>query len=378
MAPGSPQIRAARRWARGRVQAGARAVARPRGRQRVTGVVDSVEADVGELGERGRFEQVHPAADIERPPPATIDPQVHPTLERLRTHRHPAMFRARLPGARIAGTEPLVLTADRRALLESTFDREQLDANAVMHQRLYPPVRLEGPHVCLLSQWSTNFFHWMLDTLPRLALLEPEVVADLPLIVPDAPGPVVLDSLARAGVSRDRLVYFDGTHYEVDELHFPSLVGRTGHLPGWAATWLRETLVGARPAGGRRRLYVSRSDTTWRRVTNEDEVARALEARGFETILPGELSLAEQLEAFATAEAVVGPHGAGLVGLVAAEDCVVVELMPSTWVNGCYYAMTAELGLRYWYLLCESAGRRHDLDVDLRRLERTLDEAGIR
>src|SRR4051794_37483460 len=128
MPPLSPQIGAARRWARGRVQAGARAVVRPRGRQRVTGVVDSLEAYIAEQPARGDFELVHPAAEVERPAPRSMGPEVPPTLAGLRTHRHPATFRARLPGARIAGVEPLVLTADRRALLESTFDREQLDA----------------------------------------------------------------------------------------------------------------------------------------------------------------------------------------------------------------------------------------------------------
>jgi capsular polysaccharide biosynthesis protein len=377
MALADPRVRAARRWTHGRVQALARALARPRGRLRVTGVVDSVEqlaAREPRLAQR--FAVVHPETEVRRPPPNAADGAVHPTLAALVTHRHPATFRAVLPGARIAGVEPLVLAADRRALLQSTFDREQLDANEVMRRRLHPPVRLEGPHIALLSQWSTNFFHWMLDTLPRLALLEPAARAELPVIVPDGVGPVVLDSLARAGVAEDRLVRFDGTQFEVGELHFPSLVGRTGHLPGWAATWLRDVLGADAPAAPSRRLYVSRADTTWRRVANEDEVAALLAARGFETILPGELTLAGQVEAFGAAEAVVGAHGAGLVGLVASRHATLVELFPSTWVNGCYYAMAAELGLPYWYLLGE-AGRRHDFTVDLAALERTLDAAGL-
>lgn len=377
MALVGPRARAARRWARGRLQDAARAAVRPRGRQRVTGVVESVAAYAEqELGRAGRFAVVHPAADVERPVPNSVGAEVHPTLLALRSHRHPATFRAVLPQARIAGTEPLVLTEDRRALLESTFDREQLEANAVMHRRLHPPVRLEGPHVCLLGQWSTNFFHWMLDTLPRLALLEPEALDDLPVIVPDGIGPVVLDSLARTGIDERRLVRFDGTQFQVDELHFPSLVGRTGHLPGWAADWLRDLLGAGADVAPSRRLYVSRSDATWRRVVNEDQVVSALERRGFETILPGELSLAEQLAAFGAAEVVVGPHGAGFVGLVASHRATLVELFPSSWVNGCYYAMAAELGLPYWYLI-GAVGRRHDFTVDVGELERTLDAAGI-
>lgn len=368
-----PQLAALRRAVRRRRLAATRAVVRPRGRQRVTGVVESVEAYVrDELREPARFELLRAAHQIERRPPRSADGAVHPTLARLATHRHPAIFRARLPGARIAAEEPLTLTADRRALLESTFDREQLDANAVMAQRLHPARHRAGEHVCLVSQWSTNFFHWMLDTLPRLALVD--APADTPIVIPDAHG-AIAESLALAGIAPERLVRFDGTHLSFDELHFPSLVGGTGNPPRWALEWLRDTLAPA-PTATPRRLYVSRADATWRRVVDEPAVEALLAQRGFETVLPGELRLADQLRLFSEAEAIVGPHGAGLVNLFAARDATLVELMPDTWVNGCYYAMAGALDLPYWYLVTESQGR-HDLRVDLAALTRTLDAAGL-
>ena len=364
-----PRIAALRPWTRRRVDAGVRAVVRPRGRERVTGVVAALAREPG-VG----FEALRPAQEIERPAPRTVDGVVPAGLERLRRHRHPAVFRARLPGARIAGDEPLVLTADRRAVLESTFDREQLEANAVVRRRLHPAVGHAGPHVCLLSQWSTSFFHWMLDTLPRLALLDDD--ATTPVVVPDRPGGAVLDSLAAVGIVPERLRFFDGTQWRFDELVFPSLVGATGNPPRWALDWVRERLVGPPAPGPRRRLYVSRADATWRRVVDEREVEALLRERGFETIRPGDLPLAGQLAAFAAAEAVVGPHGAGLVNLLAARDATVVELMPATWINGCYYALSVELGLDYWVLETPARGH-HDLVVDRGRLERTLDAAGL-
>src|SRR5690349_18300159 len=124
--PARPGIAAARRRVRSRIDGAVRAVVRPRGRERVTGVVESLEDYIAARPARGDFELVHAATDVQRPAPRSIDAEVHPTLAALRTHRHPATFRARLPGARIAGVEPLVLTADRQALLQSTFDREQL------------------------------------------------------------------------------------------------------------------------------------------------------------------------------------------------------------------------------------------------------------
>lgn len=358
-----PTASALRRRGRAAWRGAVRSVARPRGRERVTGVVDSIE---GEL--------LREAEEVERPAPRTVGVR-HPAMEAQRHHRHPAVFRARIPGGRIAGTQPLVLTADRRALLQSTFDREQLDANPVMRQRLHPARRHSGTHVVLVSQWAGSYFHWMLDTLPRLALLDEADVHALPVVVPDDPGPAIRDTLSAIGVAEEQLVPHDGTHGVYDELLFPSLVGGTGHPPGWAVQWMRERL--APPArGGRRRLYVSRADATWRRVRDEDTIVDLLRERGFEKVLPGAMPVADQLALFAEAEAIVAPHGAGLVNLLAASDATVLELLPDSWVNGCYYALAATLGLDYSYLVTPSA-RRHDLHVEPAALRSALDAAGL-
>lgn len=371
-------VRRLRRRLGARYQLGQRALARPRGRERVCGVLDSVEDYVAaELGAPERYELVHAGGSIERPAPRTVAAE-HPEFARLRRHEHPPAFRARLPWARIAGDVPVVLTRDRRAVLASALDREQLDANPVLRRRLHPPTRLDGTHVGLVSQWSRNFFHWMTDVLPRLSLVGDTALRETPVIVLAELEPSAYDALELVGVPAERLVHFDGTQLEVEELILPSMVGRSGNPPAWALRWLRERLGAVRrsPPGQGRRLYVSRADATWRRVVNEEEVAAVLDEHGFERILPGSLPLREQLAAFAEADAVVGAHGAGLVNLVAASGATVVELLPETWVNGCYYAMAAALELPYWYLVGDAAGG-HDQRVDVEGLRRTLAAAGV-
>jgi hypothetical protein len=350
---------------------------RLRGRQRITGVVASIEAYVhDELGEPGRFEALRPAADIERPPARTTGTP-YPLFEaKLRRHTHPAVFRARLPGAQLAGLEPLALTPDRRAFLESTYDREQLDANPALRKRLHPPRPLSGPHMLLHNQWGSTHFHWMLDTLPRLALLPVDEEPATPILIPAGLSPAGRRALELAGVPAERTVPFDGTRVAVDEMVFPSFVGKTGNPPGWAMSWLRDRVAPAAAVRGGRRLYVSRADATWRGVANEDEVARALAARGFERLVLSSLTLDEQLAAFAGAEAVVAPHGAGLVNLIAARDAKLLELFAESYVNGCYYALCDALGLAYHYLVVPGAGR-WDLRVDVAALLRAVDALGL-
>ena len=340
---------------------------------RVDGVVESVERYVvEELGNRARFTWIHRSELVERRPPRRMDDEVLPALAALRRHVHPPTFVARLPAARVVGDEPIVLTDDGRAILESAFDRFQLQRNPAYRARLPVGCRIRGRRLLLANQWAGAHFHWLLDTLPRLALLPPD--DDAPILVPRFLGPAARESLRLAGVPEERLERIDHLHLRVDELVLPSLVGRTGNPPRWALDWLRDRLV---PSVGRRRrrLYVSRADAPARRVANEDAVLSTLAPLGFERFLPGEWPLAEQLRAFAEAEVVVGAHGAGLTGLIAACDTTVIELFDETYVNGCYYTLAEALGLDYWYLTCSHSDG--DLLVSIPVLRRILEAAKV-
>jgi hypothetical protein len=65
-------------------------------------------------------------------------------------------------------------------------------------------------------------------------------------------------------------------------------------------------------AGFPKRIYVSRNDAKLRRVQNEESILPVLEARGFERVILKGLPMATQVQYFRQAEAIIGPHGAGL------------------------------------------------------------------
>ncbi|MGB8735788.1 MAG: glycosyltransferase family 61 protein [Rhodomicrobium sp.] len=72
-------------------------------------------------------------------------------------------------------------------------------------------------------------------------------------------------------------------------------------------------IAGDTPENGfPKRIYVSRNDARLRRVLNEDRILHALEARGFQRVTLKGMPMAQQVQFFRQAEAVVGPHGAGL------------------------------------------------------------------
>ena len=84
------------------------------------------------------------------------------------------------------------------------------------------------------------------------------------------------------------------------------------------------------PPGERQRIFVSRALRRERRpFMNEDDCADVLARHGFRFVRPETLSFDEETELFASAEIVVGLHGAGLANLLfCPSPGVAVELFP--------------------------------------------------
>lgn len=235
---------------------------------------------------------------------------------------------------------------------------------------------LSGPVASFVGRFDVEFFHWFTDYLPRVLGLEAyerRTGKKPAVLLPPDPPAWLTDSLAWAGVEDKRWITYPGGRVHVDELVVPSMRRHAydDAFKGWsivspaALRELRDRIrdvVGATPSSDER-VYVSRADSDSRRVSNEDMVLNALRDRGFERHVLSEYSLAEQVELFAGADAVVGPHGAGLVNTVYGDDLTVVELFGDT-VNPCYYSIVTGLGYDYSYLRCEPSGADMRVDVD--------------
>ena len=129
-------------------------------------------------------------------------------------------------------------------------------------------------------------------------------------------------------------------------------------------------------------------------IVDDDErlcqrLAQAMEKRGFAVIDPGSLSVQDQIDHFAAAEVIVGPHGAALTNLVfAQEGARVLELFGPKYVKACFWTLTSNIpGVEHRYLVGGSAAHarrrppmnrvQDDIDIDpdlvLAEVDRLLD-----
>jgi len=197
------------------------------------------------------------------------------------------------------------------------------------------------------------------------------------------PPSYVLEMIELVGLDPDQLVVWDGEPKQIRELVVPS-VRRQEHnisfyqhrrswpamhkfVPPEACAWVRETArkqisEPTRNIDFAENILLSRSDANQRRIRNNDELARALAAYGFETYTPGNMPLKKQAQLFLQAETVVSPHGAGLANLLFAEDCSVVEIFGSK-TKPTFFMLAGSLGHSYGFVRGTAAER--DIRVDV-------------
>ncbi len=246
--------------------------------------------------------------------------------------------------------------------------------------------------VMLVAGQRNGYWHWWVDILPRIWLLEacgPASTGAMPLVFPAFASQFQSESLDALGLSARVEHIAPGLSRFKSVTFTPGLTAGGSRFPSNRlydyARWLRATLTpqGAAGGGPARRIFVSRADAASRRIANEAEIATLLQKHGFEVVECARMSVPEQIAAFADAAIVVGAHGAGLTNLLFSRAGThVVEIFASTAAQEVsnYRVLASHLGLTYSRMLgtpVETTRRSkspHDLDikVDANHLARVL------
>lgn len=118
-----------------------------------------------------------------------------------------------------------------------------------------------------------------------------------------------------------------------------------------------------------RKLFITRGDARLRRLTNEVDVARALDPLGFEMFEPLGGNHPEQVERFRTAHTVVAVHGAALTNLLFCRPGTrVIELFPGNHIKSTYCWLADRLGLDYQALPGTDGDLMQAFAVDARKV----------
>lgn len=300
-------------------------------------------------------------------------------LQSVHEYDVPETFTCTIPQATIADPDGLTLTANREILVQSLTQKTPLEAK-LMFARVRnrsEQTFSSGRHISLLCRGAQNYFHWIMDGLLRLSLLDAGDTS-FKVIIPALAPKFLRETLKLLGIAEDRLVVMGNEKLAVDELLLvypeempakPKLAHVLEHRRRLFAA------AGVDPASivPHRRLYISRAHST-RPIVNEDELLPILRQYGFEIVTCEQLTVAEQIALFAEATCILGAHGAGLTNLLFAQPGTkVIEIYNRMmWVD-CYHRVSGLLGHEHWYLFGDNENTNTwPTRVDERKLDKLL------
>lgn len=107
-------------------------------------------------------------------------------------------------------------------------------------------------------------------------------------------------------------------------------------------------------------LFVTRNESSMRRILNEEELLPGLKDLGFRIISPATLSLTEQIDAFRNARVVLSAHGAQLTNIIFCRPkTTLVEIFPEEGVHGsAFLRIASQMGFNYYYVVGEKVANR--------------------
>lgn len=271
--------------------------------------------------------------------------------------------------------------SERQAELKAQFVMHHINGNCAIRLRAnlgYVPEAFS-----LLHDHGHNYFHWLIEVLPRYLLARAEGLVDdsVPILVHNRIAAQKVAILKEAVGFAPTLIGLDpGQTLRVGRLHHVTDLSvntvHTEHLPDRRDILISPTAVEllreiARPhmltgVASFEKIIISRTNVDFRRLVNRANLETVLTAEGFVSFDPGSMDFRAQVRVFSNARFIVCEAGAALTNLIFCQPNATVVVL----VNGCKYSnyfylaeIAAIVGLNLVFFECLRLEGSHTLGV---------------
>jgi len=189
---------------------------------------------------------------------------------------------------------------------------------------------------------SKNYFHWIVECLPRLSLIE-DLDINIPLIVDDDLPEQFYEALQLINDKRKVIKLKWAEAYKVKKIYYPSqlsvlhdnyglpIYDKDAYYSLKAINYVQSIILrnlNITHRKNNRKIYVSRKNSDYRQLLNTTEIENLLVRQGFEIVFPEHLSFVAQVELFSQAKIIVGQSGAGMANFIFARyNCKILIMM---------------------------------------------------
>ena len=255
-----------------------------------------------------------------------------------------------------------------------------------------------GIHFC--KDHSKNYYHWMIESLPRLSLID-SIPCNIPLLVDGNLPEQFYESLNLLS-KRNVIKIPDNKSLLVKKLYYPSQLSVIKDnynkvdiasdilIPHNAVIFLRKKVFEVLnikenvnlEKRAYRKIYISRRSVSFRKILNTNQVEKFFLDRGFEIIAPENLSFESQVRIFSQSQIIVGQSGAAMTNFIFAPKSANILILTSNAPNRnlqAFNILSDALNLNMQYLSgkCKDINPDYvphsDFSIDIELLEQYVD-----
>ncbi|MGV3558413.1 glycosyltransferase family 61 protein [Larkinella arboricola] len=190
-----------------------------------------------------------------------------------------------------------------------------------------------------------NYYHWVVDLLPRLLVLSNYHLSDLSdrvIILHHQAKSYETNYLAMLGIKNDKVLRLKPFEtVKVKDLVVADYYGLNKPFAGWKKELL-DQLSPKKTLLPKKKIYLLRGQQAKRSLIGEERLVAMLTNLGFTIVNPQGMTVEEQINTLRGAEVVVALHGAALTNIIFCEPQTLIVELRSTHLPPEHYSAIAK------------------------------------
>lgn len=230
------------------------------------------------------------------------------------------------------------------------------------------------------DSWSTNYYHWLCEVLPRLLMMKNEYKDGI-VVIPKSFSnyTFIIDTL---NLLELKYLMID-TNYSSYFNHLVTVNTKPvcGNVDPAVLSNMVSNIYGKLNIPiipPKRKIYISRAKANYRKIINEAEILPHLIEQGYEIIYAEELSFKEQVKLFSETHSLIAMHGGGLTNIIfMPPHSKIIEIRSGNWDTNplCYWRLANVLQIEWNYFEASIIGGETNFDdivLDVRLFLKSL------
>jgi capsular polysaccharide biosynthesis protein len=221
--------------------------------------------------------------------------------------------------------------------------------------------KFHGTLAVIAINEQESYTKWLFKVLPRIELIKKSKIPYDKIYIYNMKLPYQRETLKLLGFDNNN-IYFgrENVLVQSEKLIVPSILDdhtTKAPFPKWIIKFLNKEFGNKKEEiESPKKVFISRSKASSRRIVNESEVFKVLENKGYEKVFLEDLKVIEQAQLFYNANEIIGVYGSGLANLVfCKKGAKVIEINPSIGVDkGFFNLITKQKELVFKEIITDS------------------------